>query len=533
MSVGGRYLKVINPLFSLLLLVGASFLILTRNTSIADQIYNADQLYFETIYQGFVLGHEPIHHFILMACPDFIQCILYFACRLFLNMPHALIAAALLSLYLFYFLFLQIVKSMSPEPATFKLVQAVALLGITLLAWPHFWPMDSFNQSLAFQDHFVNSAVMNLLALWFVIHILFGVKNRFFLFLGLFVTVLFTSMSDPVFLSCFVCPALISLVFAYFYMKNLRKWILLSMGVILIAGFGGYFLLLHLPFFGFNISYDHLIDLRTRPILLMLKQVLRGMILFINQNTVLFLIWMVSLGCLFKIKHPYPATRFIQVFILSLVITSLSALVLLDPDIEANSSAWQLHTSFFTHCSPAVYFPIFFMSVLLIPDRLSRGMQAQLASVAKVLILALQISLFCMVPQQVSLAYLFGPPAQNWPWLQCVQAIQKKYPLHQGIADYWISRPFILYAHVPMEQINQDLNPSYWMTDTESMRATHADFVVTDGLYLFTNEVIARYGQPTAIIDCPFNRFMQMQVLIYPQGIPISRVQEWGSRRSS
>ena len=510
------------------LLFFASYLILTRNFNLGINLVSADLLLNETIYQGFFLDHEPIHHFILMAAPDFLQLLLYCACRLILNMTHTIIAVTLLSLYLFYFLFLQIVKLISANPIEFKLYQGVILLGITLLAFSSFWPMDSFSQSLGFNDHFFNSAIMNLLALWLLLRILLTEGKHTLLFSALFISVFFTTLGDPSYLTCFVCPALCTLIFAFFYFPGLEKKILQSAMTILVSGFGGYFLLRHLPFFDININYNHLVNPWQRNLSIMGVQILHGLILLLIDNLPLFLLWIFSLIFLFKINIQNRAFSFIQIFIINLVIISFLALLLLDPDINPSTPIAGLNNHFFTHNSPVIYFPIFFMSVHLLQAYSSVKIQKKLATFFKGFIFILQIMILCILPSTFSLNFLLGNPQKNWPWVQCMQNIQKQYHLQQGIGDYWVSRPITLYTYLPMEQVNKNLHPNYWLTDTLTLQPKTADFVVLYDHRLQATTVTQKYGPPANILRCPFFFFdhASLQILIYPKGIPISHTTE-------
>ena len=140
----------------------------------------------------------------------------------------------------------------------------------------------------------------------------------------------------------------------------------------------------------------------------------------------------------------------------------------------------------------------------------------------------LQISLLYLISPTLSLRDALAAPSHSLPWIQCIQNAQKKYELKQGIASYWVSRPLILYAHLPIEQVFSNLHPQYWLTDTDSLQASTADFAVTDGHFLRTQPLIKIYGQPSQIIQCPFAGILpHINILIYPRGIPISRTAEF------
>ena len=77
-----------------------------------------------------------------------------------------------------------------------------------------------------------------------------------------------------------------------------------------------------------------------------------------------------------------------------------------------------------------------------------------------------------------------------------------------------------------MVQVDKDLRPSYWLTDIATLQAKTADFVITDTQFLNRSVVIQHYGTPATIVSCPFNGALQLQLLIYPQGIAVNPTAE-------
>ena len=159
----------------------------------------------------------------------------------------------------------------------------------------------------------------------------------------------------------------------------------------------------------------------------MFSQIERGLVFFLLHNNALFLLWIGSLFFLFKMNFQQRGLSFIRIFLLSLFIISFATLFLLDPDIDPTTSNRILEQLFFTHNSTVVYLPLFFMSVPILAKYATSTLQKQLARYFKSMILLFQIALFFLISPLFSLSTLFGNPAQNWPWVACIQSAQQQY----------------------------------------------------------------------------------------------------------
>ncbi len=516
--------SVVSSAISTLILVFAFYLILTRNMAVGLHLVNSDTLYLEMIYRGLVLNHEPVSHFLLMASPEFLHMLLYFICRLFVSgPPHAIIAATLISLVLFYLLFLKIIRLVTSNKIEFQLYQGVILLGITLLSVSFFWTMGSLDESLAFDDHFLNIGVMNLLALWLLLRILFVPGKIALGLILLFVSVFFPCLSDPTYLTCFVCPALMSLLFCLISYPTLRKKTVASGLTVLIAACLGYFLLRHLDLLHIQVNYNHIENPFHRNILAMIGVLIHAFLKWMEVEPPLFFLWGVSIIYLFKINRNNRIFSFIQVFLLSMFCVGLLAIIFFDPDVAPGVPV-SLHIA--RHISPVIYLPIFFMSVRMIRLFCALGTQEKIAKYFKLLILIIQIGILCLLPAVVSLTYLFGNPQTDWPPVQCIEQAQKQYHLQQGIANYWLARPLILYAHLSIEQVTPDLYPYAWLTDTQTLQPETADFFVTNSGSKEGISMLKKYGAPAKIVYCAiYPGSKQLQIWLYPKGISVSRIE--------
>ena len=149
------------------------------------------------------------------------------------------------------------------------------------------------------------------------------------------------------------------------------------------------------------------------------------------------------------------------------------------------------------------------MTPLIIQQRAPEWLKTNLQHYFKSIILLIQILIFCLIS---------ALPPINWSWLSCLKQDIHQYHLTQGKANYWISRPVMLYAHIPMEQINSELVPQYWLVNTQTLQNKHANFLIIEDESFDPNIILQYKGPPTKILICPpmLPSLNPLQIWLYP-----------------
>ncbi|MDR3477431.1 MAG: hypothetical protein P4M14_05300 [Gammaproteobacteria bacterium] len=102
----------------------------------------------------------------------------------------------------------------------------------------------------------------------------------------------------------------------------------------------------------------------------------------------------------------------------------------------------------------------------------------------------------------------FKPPYNNT--IQCLDNLQKKYALEQGLADYWHVRPVRMLSknHLQISQINNKLslenfidNRIYFYSDIKNKTPLTYQFIIADNLP--TDLILKNIGRPDSIAMCP------------------------------
>ena len=511
-------------------------LIIIHSDVLGHQLVDADSLLAAEVYQKVFVQHQSYLHFILMATPNFITTFFYAIFRSFAPIATAYILADLVELYLFCLVLCMLLRWFVQDKTCLRLYQCIFLIGITLLAVPHFWSMETLDQALFFGDHFM-AMILGLFSLQLFLSLMSArttFKNYAYGTI-LFTMVLVAMISDMTYIIIFPAPILVTL-FLMFFLKSKpypREKIFNVMMLIFSATLLGYMMLRGLGVFGMKINYSHIGLNKIALLPEVLMTIYQGFSIFAQHNFILFLLWVIALTYLsveairfiFKPLHTEQELwrGCIYIFILAMTVVAILMLEFNDPDILINVSDSFIGGLFFRHAGMIVFLPIF----IALPELVYRSLQVRknqfVSAHGLKFIFILQVLILCFIPEANSLQYLFGSPQKQWSWLTCVNQAKVKYHLEAGLGGYWVVRPIMLYANIPMAAVTESFKLDYWITSTDNFTNKRYNFIAESPLSFSAEQIIQQYGRPEAVIDCSDKQLPGAVIFIYPKGITFKK----------